>query len=74
MPEETKITGYKPLSDEQKALMNEIKAKGNELGALFDELFEREDVDKRSLSIAKTEAQTALMWANRAVAQPTTFC
>lgn len=75
MPEEkeTKVTGYRQLSDEEKALMNEIKAKGNEVGVLLDKLFLVDGLDNRALSIARTEIQSGFMWANRAVAQPTTF-
>lgn len=70
---ETKVTGYRQLSDEDKALMNEIKAKGNEVGELLDKLFLVDGLDKRALSVARTDIQTGFMWANRAVAQPTTF-
>lgn len=68
-----KITGYRELTPEQKQQMNQLKEKGNELGALLDELFEQDGLDKRALAIAKTEIQTGMMWAIRSIAQPTTF-
>ena len=73
MTEQTKITGYRQLTDEQKALMNEIKQKGNEVGELLNKLAEMDGLDKRAINIAKTEIQTGFMWAIRGVAQPNTF-
>ena len=74
MENKKEVIGYKPLTDEQKELMNRVKALGNELGDLLDDLYANEETDKRSLAIAKTEIQTGLMWANRAIAKPSTFC
>jgi len=68
-----KITGYRDLSEEEIALMNEVKAKAEEVGALLDKLGGAEGLDQRCVAIARTEAQNAFMWAVRAVAQPTTF-
>ena len=73
MSEQTKITGYRQLTDADKALMNEIKQKGNEVGELLNKLAEMDGLDKRAINIAKTEIQTGFMWAIRGVAQPTTF-
>ena len=56
-----KITGYRQLTDEQIALMNKIKAKGNELGELVDELQTSTELDQRAIAIAKTELQTGFM-------------
>ena len=74
MENKKEVIGYKHLTDEQKELMNRVKALGNELGDLLDDLYANEETDKRSLAIAKTEIQTGLMWANRAIAKPSTFC
>ena len=43
-----KIKGYRDLSKEEIDLMNEIKAKGAELGALVEKLFDhtRQQIDK----------------------------
>lgn len=68
-----KITGYRQLSQQEADLMNEIKAKGVELGALVDKLEQHGDLDRRWIAIGKTDLQTGLMALVRAVAQPTTF-
>lgn len=66
------ITGYRVLSADEKALINEIKAKGNELDALMDKM-RGPDVDMRWLSIARTDLQKGFMCLVRSVAQPTGF-
>lgn len=68
-----KITGYRQLSEQEAALMNEIKAKGVELGALVERLRATEGLDQRWVSIGATDLQTGLMALTRGVAQPTTF-
>ena len=67
------IKGYRDLSAEEIGLMNEIKAKGEELGALVTKLRATEGLDQRWVSIGQTDLQTGLMALVRAVAQPTTF-
>ena len=76
------ITVYRELSQAQIDLMNEIKAKGKELGELIDQ------VSHHSISIqdeadyneahrwtheAKTTLQTGLMQLTRAVTTPSFF-
>lgn len=68
-----KITGYRQLTEAEAALMNEIKAKGVELGDLVAKLRKTEGLDQRWISIGATDMQTGLMALTRAVAQPTTF-
>jgi len=68
-----KITGYRQLNSEEAALMNEIKARGVELGDLVDKLRRTEGIDQRWASIGATDLQTGLMALTRAVAKPTTF-
>lgn len=68
-----KITGYRQLTEAEAALMNEIKAKGVELGDLVAKLRKTEGLDQRWVSIGATDMQTGLMALTRAVAQPTTF-
>ena len=68
-----KITGYRQLSEQEAALINEIKAKGVELGALVEKLRATEGLDQRWVSIGATDLQTGLMALTRGVAQPTTF-
>lgn len=69
----TPITGYRTLSEDEIALMNNIKAKGVELGSLVAELEATEGLDQRWIENGKTNLQQGLMALTRAVAQPTTF-
>lgn len=79
-----KITGYRRLSEAEAALMNEIKAKGEELSELVDKLQANEtkineehgtgDYEpRRWISIGQTHLQQGLMALTRAVAKPTSF-
>ena len=68
-----KIKGYRDLSKEEIDLMNEIKAKGVELGELVAKLRATEGLDQRWVSIGATDLQTGLMALTRGVAQPTSF-
>jgi hypothetical protein len=74
----TKVIGYTELSEEQKALMNKVKEKGNELGELIDnipDLIGGDDNESAGCrALAKTYIQTGLMWLNRSIAKPRTFC
>ena len=67
------IKGYRELSQEEIDLMNEIKAKGAELGELVDKLRNTTGLDQRWVSIGATDFQTGLMALTRSVAQPTFF-
>jgi hypothetical protein len=68
-----KITGYRQLNKAEAALMNEIKARGVELGELVQKLRATDGLDQRWVSIGATDLQTGLMALTRGVAQPTTF-
>ena len=68
-----KITGYRQLNEDEAALMNEIKARGLELGELVQKLRVTDGIDQRWVSIGATDLQTGLMALTRGVAQPTTF-
>jgi hypothetical protein len=50
--------GYRVLSDDEKAQMQAVKDKGLELWTLINSMG-----DSRELSIAKTKAEEAVMWA-----------
>ena len=68
------ITGYKPLTPEQIALLNRVKA----LGAIVeteirDLMVDANTLDPRCVAVAKTEFQGAFMWLCRAIAKPSTF-
>lgn len=65
--------GHRQLSQAEVDAINTIKAKGDELGALLAEAGQLPGVDGRAMAIARTELQTGLMWAVRAVARPTNF-
>jgi hypothetical protein len=91
------IAGYRDLAQHEIDLMNAIKAKAEEFGALLNQLdthleLQRLEADKqrnegkpnestrlggaqpyRWLAIARTDLQTGIMAAVRAIAQPTTF-
>lgn len=67
------ITGYRDLSPEEIALMNEVKAKAQEVGALVAKLKESPSIDQRWVNIGNTELQQGFMALTRSVAQPTTF-
>lgn len=68
-----KITGYRQLTEEDAALMNEIKAEGERLGALVDKLRTTPGIDLRWVNIGGTALQQGIMALVRSVAQPTTF-
>lgn len=68
-----KITGYRQLNETEAALMNEIKAKGQELGVLVEKLRATKELDQRWISIGATDLQKGLMFLTRGVAQPTSF-
>ena len=79
------IKGYRELSQAEIDLMNEIKAKGAELGDLVARLRAypsepsqtivpgQSSLDQRWVSIGATHLQQGLMALTRSVAQPTFF-
>jgi hypothetical protein len=67
------IKGYRELSQVEIDLMNEIKSKGVELGALVEKLRANGALDQRWIAIGATDLQTGLMALTRGVAQPTFF-
>lgn len=68
-----KIAGYRDMDQAEIDAINAIKRKGAEIGQQLDALLELPNIDKRALAIAKTELQTGIMWAVRAIAQPQGF-
>lgn len=68
-----KIKGYRDLSQEEIDAMNKIKLHGQQLGLLVQELKQIPGIDLRWLDMATEELQKGIMFAVRAVAQPTTF-
>ena len=68
-----KITGYRELTEDEIALMNEIKAKAEEVGELVDRLRRAEGLAHRWVGIGQTDLQTGFMALVRSVAKPETF-
>jgi len=70
-----KITGYRQLSEEEAALMNEGKALAEQCGAYVEKLHASysDSVDHRWVSIGATDLQTGFMALMRSIAKPTTF-
>lgn len=68
------IKGYRDLTAEEIAAMNECKAMAIQVGKLWDKIMDEVDgVDERWLSIAKTDLQKGFMALVRAIARPETF-
>lgn len=67
-----KIKGYRNLTEEEIALMNECKEMAINCGKLCDKLG-KTPVDQRWLAIARTELQKSFMFLIRSVAKPETF-
>lgn len=68
-----KISGYRELNQGEIDAMNEVKAKGAELGDLVAKLRSNTDLDQRWVSIGATDLQTGLMALTRSIAKPTFF-
>jgi hypothetical protein len=69
----TPISGYRALSPAELDAINRIKAVGNGIGVLLDEVAAMPGIDLRALAIARTELQTGFMWLTRAIARPDGF-
>lgn len=67
------IKGYRDLTSEEIALMNEIKTKAQETGELVERLRATPGLDQRWISTGATDLQKGFMEITRGVAQPTTF-
>jgi len=81
-----KITGYRQLTEQEAALMNEGKALAEACGAYIEKLRRHKDsppregdkregppLDQRWISIGATDLQRGFMAVIRGIAQPTTF-
>ena len=64
------VAGYQPQTDDNVRMVNHAKHLEDRLLRHLDTLMAHPDVDKRMVAIARTGAQEAFMWANRAVFQP----
>lgn len=68
-----KITGYRQLTQEEVALMNEGKALAEQVGAYIERLRNIDSLDQRWISIGTTDLQKGFMALIRGIARPTTF-
>ncbi len=69
-----KIKGYRDLSEEEIALMNEGKALAEQIGEYIGKLKSPNlGVDQRWVAIGQTDLQKGFMALIRSIAQPTTF-
>ena len=67
------IKGYRDLTPEEIALMNEVKAKAAEVGALMDKLRAVPGLYQRRVSIGVAYLQKGFMSVVRGIAQPESF-
>ena len=65
-----KINGYRELRQIEIDAINHIKDAERQVGRLWHELSQFNDVDKRWLALAKTHLQEGFMAFARAVAKP----
>lgn len=68
-----KIKGYRDLSEEEIALMNECKEMAVQVGSLVEKIFLVQTIDRRWTSIAQTDLQKGFMALIRSIAKPETF-
>ncbi|MGL5728091.1 MAG: DUF7681 family protein, partial [Plesiomonas sp.] len=68
-----KITDLRELSEEEYFAMSSIHDLSNHVDALISAMEEIEGIDKRWLSIAKTDLQKGFMSAVRSIAKPESF-
>jgi hypothetical protein len=67
------IKGYRELSPNEIAKMNEVKDLGAKIGLLVESLRGDKELDQRWVSIGATELQQGLMALTRSIAKPTFF-
>ena len=67
------IKGYRDLTQEEIDLMNEVKTKGAELGAIIEKLDNIPEIDKNWLVTGKLGVQQGLMAITRAITKPDFF-
>jgi hypothetical protein len=67
------ISGYRDLTAAEINVINVLKAEGARLAEILERIKALPNIDARALAIARTELQTGMMWAVRAVARPEGF-
>ena len=68
-----KITGYRDLTPDEIALMNEVKTLAAQCGVLVEKMTTAHPIDQRCVALAKNNLQTGFMWLTRSVARPEGF-
>ncbi len=68
-----KIKGYRDLTQEEIDLMNEVKSKGAELGAIIEKLDNIPEIDKNWLVTGRLLVQQGLMAVTRSITRPDFF-
>lgn len=58
---------FKPLTDEQKAWMDAVKTKADELLLAIDRVREGNYPGNREIALAKTNLEQAIMWAVKGI-------
>lgn len=58
---------YKPLTDEQKLWMEDVKNKAEELLLAIDRPRNADFSGNREIAVAKTNLETAVMWAVKGI-------
>jgi hypothetical protein len=64
------VAGYRPQSEEAVARVNACKLVEESVLRILDELAERDDVDKRWLSVGRTHLEQGFMAINRSIFRP----
>lgn len=58
---------YKPISDETKSFIKNIKEKAEELLYSFEDAGMNSSIDTRAMALAKTNLEQSVMWAIKAI-------
>lgn len=69
----TLIKGYRDLSQAEIDGMNAVKAEGERLRIMIEELRGGKSIDQHWVDIAETHLQQGIMAAVRSIAQPESF-
>lgn len=67
------IKGYRDLSQEEIDAMNAVKAEGERIRILIEEMYSNNQLDRRWIGIAETHLQQGIMAAVRSIAKPESF-
>lgn len=68
-----RIKGYRKLTDDEIALMNEGKQLAEQCGHFVEKLQAMQATDKRCVNLGLTNLQQGFMWTIRAIARPESF-